>query len=917
MAVASGRTTICEVRVRASTAEEKERIGLEIEPLGQEETIREIEIYAEFEWTRRQAGARRGSDDDSESAAQELHRAIRGITGYAEYPAITFEGNLKRKRIVRPLEDVVPQFHSGKAFAAHLLERARLSARKKTTWWWEDSAPENLKALQKVFADVNQGDEGSAPLPKIMTVVVPSSYLQIAPNVTANFVDSRGLEGRVDGRRDIRNLLRDPNSIFVLCAPFKDAPGEELRALLRFMSADVELRPAILRTLLVLLDHGDADQVNNADGDREVGQTIKVEECRVALDTTQLIFPTGRDWIVAFDALKDEPERLRSSIQECIAAFQDSKRDSLAAAMREAENFLAYVMNEQRPSLCAAIDQQIKAVLANHSFNDSPLEDPLQGIYLAIDGCRYGSVVFATCRRNGAYYRFNLYDAVESEASREMTALLDTVHDAVREKLDDLREDPEFAFVRDHIELRRNQMDVAVRKVAAQYAREVYEEVEKKLEAESSLWQTCSNEWGSGGGFKNRVIDHLQAWSHRRPDLHAHERMDDLDAIPFWAEVARRHVPPRFTLHVRNLRALRCANFTPEPVSVLIGANGTGKTTLLQSLRLLRLTYELGLPEAVRIVLGGSYNMRSWGTTDEDSIEIGVDIGETSWRIGMNPREGLAVSTTEQLTERGRVVFARDALGGFTFRSENLDHVPQTGLRALMDRDTPDASVRRVAAFLKRISVHHDPDLWSLREQGSNTTEDRQLLPRYSNAITMLRRWYQELPNQYRYRFVIEGLNAAFPNTVRDLDFVEAGNTIVARIYRPGVETPSPLRDEANGVLQLLVILCALAAAEDESLVAIDEPENGLHPYAVRRFLHRATRFAKAHNLTIILATHAIAVLDELNGNPEQIFVMKSKDGESTLPTRLTDLCDPEWLKQFKVGTLYEEGEIGSNEDEI
>jgi hypothetical protein len=327
------------------------------------------------------------------------------------------------------------------------------------------------------------------------------------------------------------------------------------------------------------------------------------------------------------------------------------------------------------------------------------------------------------------------------------------------------------------------------------------------------------------------------------------------------------------------------------------------------------LTYELGLPEAVKIVLGGSNNMRSWGTTDEDTVEIGIDIGDVSWRVQMIPREGSATSTNEQLTERGRIVFARDALGGFTFRGENLDFDPQTGLRALMDRGTPEASVRRVAALLQRIAIHHDPDLWSLREQGSNTTEDRQLLPRYTNAITMLRRWHQELPNRHRYQFVIEGLNAAFPNTVRELDFVEAGNTIVARIYRPGVETPSPLRDEANGVLQLLVILCALAAAENESLVAIDEPENGLHPYAVRSFLKRAGRFAKAHNLTVLFATHSIPMLDELTGHPEQIFVMKVQEPGAALPTRLDELCDPDWLKEFKIGTLYEEGEIGSNED--
>jgi predicted ATPase len=117
-------------------------------------------------------------------------------------------------------------------------------------------------------------------------------------------------------------------------------------------------------------------------------------------------------------------------------------------------------------------------------------------------------------------------------------------------------------------------------------------------------------------------------------------------------------------------------------------------------------------------------------------------------------------------------------------------------------------------------------------------------------------------------------------------------------------------------VLQLLVLFCEVAGAEDESIVAIDEPENGLHPYALRAFLRRTGRWARQHNLTVLLATHSTVLLDELSPQPEQVYVMKARVPGGPVPTRLDELYDRSWLDDFKLGELYEQGEIGSNEDE-
>lgn len=917
LAIGSGRTTVCEVRIRSTGVGDQGQVGLLITPVTQEEMREEISLFAESEWYRHHPEARTLEEEDSTPTAQEVQRVIRGMTGYSDYQETYSEGTSRKRRTVRPLDTAIPRFETPDALAEHLLSCANLPERTATTWWWDSPSEENLKDLKTLFDAVNQGREATATLPRVMTVVIPTVMPESEPGLEMTLIDTRGLDGAVESRGDIQQFLRDPRALLVLCASFKDAPDAAIRDLLHSMAGDAELRLAIPRTLLLLVDMGDADQVNGAEGDREAGQEIKIDECYRALQAMPYpaIAAIGNEQVVAFDALKDDRTQLIDAISQGLARLRGDMESTLREQMADAEEFLNAAEDELRPVLRDRVDQAIREALADHLPNASPLQDPLTGLYQAIRQTRYASVVYATCRRNGAYVGLDLYAAVKSEASRAATAWLDNLIHAVDRRLAELEIDSELHRVNDYIRLsKRRYLDAQI-EVTQDYAKRVQDEVRTRLKSDP-VWATSSQEWGRGSGFKNKVVGHLEQWLQRQQGMTAHEYTNAATHIPLWGEVARPRQAPVFTLHIRNLRALHLVCWKPEPLSVLIGANGTGKTTLLQTLKLLRLAYERGLPEAVKEVLGGSGNLRYTGAGEGEPVELGLDLGEVRWRIQLTPREGsVDYLTDERLYDAGREVFSRDTLGAFLYGEERLSPSPQLGLRVLMDRGVHEPALRAIVHFLRHIAVYHDPDICELRRNGSKTTEDRMLSARGTNALAVLRRWHLDRSQRHRYQFVLDTLIAAFPNLLADMDFQEAGNTLVARFYRPGTELPTPLALEANGVLQLLVLLCEVANAEEESLLSIDEPENGLHPYALRTFLRRTERWARQHRLTVLLATHSTVLLDALSPTPEQVYVMKPQVSGGALPTQLDQLCNREWLERFKLGDLYEQGEIGSNED--
>lgn len=924
LAIGAGRTTICEVRVSAPPLSSNEGgISLEIDPIDPAELEQLVALWAEDEWRRRQGHTR--MPEEAPPTPQEVARALRAMAGYSERVESYRDGQLSRRRTIQPLDDVVPQFKSAEQLAEHLRIRINFPQRTELRWSWSDASESSLQKLKEKAEAINAGTEPSASLPRTMTFILPqileglSSAISTSKPLALELYDTRGLDAGVGlfGRPDLQEFVANDRAILVLCAPFKSAPGDAIRTFLLSLKADVRWQRALERTVVILLDQGDADQVNGAHGDRHIGQEIKVSECLgelsdVGLDTF------GHEQILALDVLADPKERLLDALKLRFEKIRQSVASELQEALQDASDFLSKRGQENRIRLQQEVDRRIRDSLASRLPDGQPLTDPLAGLYAAVHATRYASVIYASCRRRGIYRSLNLYEAIKSEASRSMSAWLQPPVTAVMDYLDSATREHYHADISDFVSLRKRQFLQGHVDAVTAFAEAVESEVKHALLSDEQLWRRCNSEWGSGGGFKLKVLEHVRQWASAQPFTAHAELKSAREKIPFWGDVARPARPPQFSLYVRQLRALQRIDWTPGPVSLLIGANGAGKSTTMQVLRVLRLAYERGLPEAVRLALGGSHNLGSWGRKDDEPIEIGLELGNVRWRISVNLGEGAVDSIAEEeLLEDGQLVFSRDALGQLRYKGQPISSEGNAiGLRTLVDRGEVAAAIRSIATFLQRVNVFQEPDLVSLR-RGSTAEDDQSLELRGGNAISVLRRWHQNRSMKDRYEFVVGGLRASFPGTFGGIDFHQAGNTLTARVFRSDRDASYWLMDAANGFLQMMVLLCEIANTDEGGVVAIDEPENGLHPYALRVFLRKAKQWATQHHITVLLATHSTVLLDHFTDSPSHVFVItKSDSNEISMPIALDKLCNKNWLAGFKLGDLYEQGEIGSNDDE-
>ena len=110
----------------------------------------------------------------------------------------------------------------------------------------------------------------------------------------------------------------------------------------------------------------------------------------------------------------------------------------------------------------------------------------------------------------------------------------------------------------------------------------------------------------------------------------------------------------------------------------------------------------------------------------------------------------------------------------------------------------------------------------------------------------------------------------------------------------------------SDGTLRYICLATLLLQPKSAATLIIDEPELGLHPYAIKllaSLLHEAAERAQ-----LIVSTQASLLLDELT--PEQVIVVNHHEGE-TLFQRQDSTKLREWLKEYTLGQLWEKNELG------
>lgn len=383
-------------------------------------------------------------------------------------------------------------------------------------------------------------------------------------------------------------------------------------------------------------------------------------------------------------------------------------------------------------------------------------------------------------------------------------------------------------------------------------------------------------------------------------------------------------------LNVKGFRSLRDVTWEPGKLNVIIGPNGSGKSNLLRALLLLQRSAQGELSAEILkaggiapLLWDGQVQALSWSLqTDANqgalNYELGLhQLGATSaYRVeretlGKRIKGGILgaeVETTRKYLERtSGSAAASDVQERKLVAHEGSIPDDQT-LLALLAGPFSNPVVSGFRDMVSGWALYHDVhvDQGAKLRQATVARLDRRVAADGQNLISVLHTLYTG--SRDFKRTLDDAMRAAFGGDYEELVFPPAADQRVQmRVRWRSLKTEQSAADLSDGTIRFLLLLAILATPSPGALIAIDEPEAGLHPSMLPIIAEHAA--AAAERTQVILTTHSTQLLDAFTDAQPTTTVAQWKDGETHLA-----IVDREelarWLQTYSLGALFRTGEL-------
>ena len=356
----------------------------------------------------------------------------------------------------------------------------------------------------------------------------------------------------------------------------------------------------------------------------------------------------------------------------------------------------------------------------------------------------------------------------------------------------------------------------------------------------------------------------------------------------------------------KTIRALE--HFELGPLAVLIGPNGAGKSNFLSFFRML--SSALSAPGNLQVHIaeqGGAGVILHDGPerTREIEAELTFSAGrgkyQYAFRLAYAARDTLIYSKERfryALEGRGMGFFWNELSAGqresqLTVKADELGKLGKTA--------------KTIVGFLRGLKFYQFHNTSAIaRIRGKWDAEDNRWLKEDgANLAPMLRRLHGR--EQKSYQRIVDTLRLILP-FFADFELEPEYGKLLLSWRERNSDRVFNASQAADGMLRVMAIVTLLLQPERNlpDLLILDEPELGLHPYAINviggliRGISQKTQ--------VVVATQSMPLVDCFE--PGEVVVVERNDRESEFrrldPSKLKD-----WLKEYSLSELWEKNVFG------
>jgi predicted ATPase len=338
-------------------------------------------------------------------------------------------------------------------------------------------------------------------------------------------------------------------------------------------------------------------------------------------------------------------------------------------------------------------------------------------------------------------------------------------------------------------------------------------------------------------------------------------------------------------------------------LTLLIGPNGSGKSNFISFFRLL--SWALVPPGQLQIYIaeqGGASALLHQGASVTQQIEAALTLSTDRGRNEYAFRLFHAAGDT--------LIFAEES---FRFRRPGQDR-PAPGLGAghrepqlIAKAGQGNQTAIVILNMLRRIIVHqfHNTAPTARIRSKWDVSDNRWLKEDGANLAPFLYRLTNEWPEYYTR--IVDTIRSVLPFFATFELYPEFGHVLL-RWREVGSDHIFNASQASDGMLRAMALIALLQQPERDlpDVLILDEPELGLHPYAIE-VLASLMRSASRH-VQVVVATQSVTLIDRFEA--DDIVVLNRSRGETSFK-RLSNAELAEWLETYTLSELWEKNVVG------
>lgn len=328
---------------------------------------------------------------------------------------------------------------------------------------------------------------------------------------------------------------------------------------------------------------------------------------------------------------------------------------------------------------------------------------------------------------------------------------------------------------------------------------------------------------------------------------------------------------------IENFKSFERATLPLAPLTLLIGANASGKSNAIEAMQLL-VWLAKGRPTTDLL-----YAVRE----QELSLRGGfADLGSPNRQITL----GCTIRSTPPLNYAFSLKLAE----------EGLEVVAQSPL-------TPEGRLQLSFALLSVLFL--DPEPRRMRDYSFLQEKE---LKRDGSALSSV---LHSLTEDYGVKDrLLEIIRSLPEQDIADISYLKTPRgEVMVQLHETfgGKVVPREAALLSDGTLRVLAVAAALFSVPPETALVIEEIDNGVHPSRAGHLLSQIRRVARERHLRVLLTTHNPAMLDALplEAIPDTVACYRDPEKGDSRLVRLEDLESyPELIAQGPIGRLLTQG---------